>query len=111
MSTHIHGLTDIDFLTVPVERAIQLNAQGLRSKSIGLYDRLFHPIASQSEVRGKALILYGGSGNAAIAASRLGYDVDICEADEQRCAIIQDNYNQRILHHVIDLPMFSSVAD
>jgi 16S rRNA G966 N2-methylase RsmD len=82
------GLTDIDFLTVDVEKAVALNDDGLRSKPIGLYQRLFSPL--KQPIQGKrALILYGGSGNAAIAAEALGYDVTVIEKDPERCKLIE----------------------
>jgi hypothetical protein len=82
------GITDIDFLTVPVEIAEQLNDNGLRSKPIQLYVNLFKPTIPPTEKR-KALILYGGSGNAAIAAEALGYEVTIIEQDPKRCKLIE----------------------
>jgi hypothetical protein len=85
------GLTSLDYITVPVERAAELNDAGLRSKPIGLYDTLFRPAPRPSDAP-RALILYGGSGNAAIAAGRLGYAVDICETDPARCALIRRRY-------------------
>ena len=82
------GLTNLDFISVPVERAEQLNDNGLRSKPLGLYDTLFRPVIPPRDTK-RALILYGGSGNAAIAAGKLGYDVDICETDPARCEMIR----------------------
>lgn len=80
------GLTNLDFLTVPVERAAQLSAD-LRSKPIGLYDTLFRPVVPPTAPK-RALILYGGSGNAAVAAGRLGYAVTVCEQDAARCTAL-----------------------
>lgn len=87
----LDGVTGIDFISVPVERAAELNDAGLRSKPVGLYDTLFRPVVPPRDTK-RALILYGGSGNAAIAAGRLGYDVDICETEESRCALIRRRY-------------------
>ena len=89
------GITDIDFLTVPVEIAEKLNDNGLRSKPIGLYVDLFKPTIPPTEKR-KALILYGGSGNAAIAAEALGYEVTIIEQDSERCKLIEQRSIQLV---------------
>ena len=85
------GLTDIDMITVPPEQAQKLNIDGLRSKPLALYDRLFRPIVPARERR-HALILYGGSGNAAIAAGKLGYEVTVCESDPARCELIRQRW-------------------
>lgn len=82
------GLTDIDVLRVPVEQAIELNDNSLRSKPIQLYLDLFKPTIPPTENR-KALILYGGSGNAGIAAAALGYETTICERDTSRVEVIK----------------------
>jgi hypothetical protein len=82
------GLTDIDFMKVPPEKAEHLNDEGLRSKPIKLYADLFQPTIPPTEKR-KALILYGGSGNAAIAAEALGYEVTVIEQDPKRCKLIE----------------------
>ncbi len=82
------GVTNIDYITVPVERAAQLNDDGLRSKPLGLYNTLFRPVVPPRDTK-RALVLYGGSGNAAIAAGRLGYEVDICELSVERCETIR----------------------
>lgn len=84
-----NGLTDIDFFSKTyIESTETLNDSGLRSKPIGLYIDLFKPTIPPTEKR-KALILYGGSGNAGIAAEALGYDVTLIEKDPNRCAEIQ----------------------
>jgi hypothetical protein len=86
------GVTDLDFIGRHYsETTRDLNDAGLRSKPVGLYLDLFRPVVPPRPEK-RALILYGGSGNAAIAAGRLGYRVDICEADEARCALIQRRY-------------------
>ena len=82
------GLTNIDVLRVPVEKAEQLNDKGLSSKPIKLYANLFQPTIPPTEKR-KALVLYGGSGNAAIAAEALGYEVTVIEQDPKRCKLIE----------------------
>ena len=91
------GLTDIDFITVPVERATHLNVAGLRSKPMGLYEMLFRPVLPVVGER-KALILYGGSGNAGYVAGHLGYDVTLCESDPARCDLIVRQWDWH-LHH------------
>jgi transcriptional regulator with XRE-family HTH domain len=88
-------LTDMDIITVPVERAAQLNDTGLRSKPVGLYDTIFRPIVPPRETK-RALILYGGSGNAAIAAGQLGYDVTVCETDPARCEHIRRRWAWKV---------------
>lgn len=93
--TSWQGLTDIDVLRVPVETATQLNDNGLRSKPVQLYIDLFKPTIPPTENR-KALILYGGSGNAGIAAAALGYDVTICEADKNRCDGILERWDKEV---------------
>jgi len=60
----------------------------LRSKPVGLYVDLFKPTIPPTEKR-KALVLYGGSGNAAIAAEALGYEVTVIEQDPKRCKLIE----------------------
>lgn len=106
------GLTNLDYITVPVEQAASLNDNGLRSKPIGLYDTLFRPVVPPREDR-RALVLYGGSGNAAIAAAKLGYQVDICEAEPSRCDLIRRRYTWQIERRdetpVTDLPMFMNL--
>lgn len=81
------GLTDIDYITVGVERAAQLSTD-LRSKPEGLYWTLFPPVVPPRPQK-RALVLYGGSGNAALVAGRLGYDVTVCEQDPARCEQIR----------------------
>lgn len=83
------GITNIDYISATYpEDTRELNDAGLRSKPVGLYLDLFRPTVPPRETR-RALILYGGSGNAAIAAGKLGYNVDICEADPARCEMIR----------------------
>lgn len=93
--TSCRGLTNIDFLQVPVEQAAHLNDNGLRSKPIGLYVDLFEPTIPLTDKR-RALVLYGGSGNAAIAAGALGYEVTVCEIDPDRCDLIRTRYDDEI---------------
>ncbi len=83
------GVTDLDYIgrTYPEETA-SLNDSGLRSKPIGLYLDLFTPVVPRLP-HPKALILYGGSGNAGIAAEALGYDVTVVEQDPARSSKIQ----------------------
>lgn len=83
------GLTDIDYFDKTyIEKTESLNDEGLRSKPVGLYVDLFKPTIPPTKKR-KALILYGGSGNAAIAAEALGYEVTIIEQDPKRCKLIE----------------------
>lgn len=83
------GVTDLDYLASSYpEDTRELNDNGLRSKPVGLYLDLFRPVIPPRDTK-RALILYGGSGNAAIAAGKLGYDVDICETDPARCEMIR----------------------
>lgn len=86
--TAMKDLTDIDVVRVPPEKAHKLNDAGLRSKPIQLYWQLFKPTIPPYETR-RALVLYGGSGNAGIAAAALGYDVTICEMDPTRAEAIR----------------------
>lgn len=90
------NLTDLDFLnaTYP-EDTRALNGAGLRSKPIGLYHDLFRPVVPPRAER-RALVLYGGSGNAAIAAGQLGYDVTCCEQDAARCAAIRQAWAAKV---------------
>lgn len=83
------GLTDIDYFSKQYpEQTESLNDDGLRSKPVGLYVDLFKPTIPPTEKR-KALVLYGGSGNAAIAAEALGYEVTVIEQDPKRCKLIE----------------------
>lgn len=83
------GLTDIDFFSKTYNEATaELNDNGLRSKPVGLYLDLFKPTIPPTENK-KALILYGGSGNAAIAAEALGYEATVIEKDPARCELIE----------------------
>lgn len=90
------GITDLDFLNPSYpEDTRDLNDNGLRSKPIGLYLDLFRPTVPPRE-RKRALVLYGGSGNAAIAAGKLGYEVVCVEQDAARCGRIQRNWAWKI---------------
>lgn len=71
-----------------IEKTETLNDDGLRSKPVGLYVDIFKPTIPPTEKR-KALVLYGGSGNAAIAAEALGYEVTVIEQDPKRCKLIE----------------------
>jgi len=89
-------LTNIDYLskTYP-EDTEELNDNGLRSKPVGLYLDLFRPTMPPTENK-RALILYGGSGNAGVAAAALGYDVTICELSEDRAERIRETFAGRV---------------
>lgn len=91
------GLTDVDYIgrTYP-EDTKELNDSGLRSKPVQLYLDLFRPTIPPTDHRA-ALILYGGSGNAGIAAAALGYDVTICETDPARCEAIQSRWDRDVI--------------
>lgn len=90
------GLTDIDYInhTYP-EDTQELNNNGLRSKPVQLYIDLFRPTLPPTDKQ-TALILYGGSGNAGIAAAVLGYDVVICEANIERCKAIVTRWDKMV---------------
>lgn len=109
------GLSDLDYLGFSYpEDTKTINSAGLRSKPMGLYSDLFTPVTPPRASK-RALILYGGSGNAAIAAGRLGYDVTVCETDPARCDLIRRRWAGHIegrdLTPVSDLgPMFAGVA-
>lgn len=82
-------LTNLDYISATYpEDTRELNDAGLRSKPIGLYHDLFRPVIPPRAER-RALILYGGSGNAAIAAGQLGYEVTVVEQDAARCELIR----------------------
>jgi hypothetical protein len=82
-------ITNLDFMSASYpEDTRDLNDAGLRSKPVGLYTDLFRPVVPPRETK-RALVLYGGSGNAAIAAGKLGYDVDCVEQDAARCEMIR----------------------
>jgi hypothetical protein len=82
-------LTDVDFISPSYpEDTRDLNDAGLRSKPVGLYTDLFRPVVPPRDTK-RALVLYGGSGNAAIAAGKLGYDVVCVEQDASRCEMIR----------------------
>lgn len=109
------GLTDLDYLGFSYpEDTKTINSAGLRSKPMGLYSDLFTPVTPPRAAK-RALVLYGGSGNAAIAAGRLGYDVTVCETDPARCDLIRRRWAGHIegrdLTPVSDLgPMFAGVT-
>lgn len=96
ISGNYEGLTDLDYFdkTYPEETA-ELNDSGLRSKPVGLYLDLFRPTIPPTENK-QALILYGGSGNAGIAAASLGYDVTICEQSQERCEAIEQRWSRDV---------------
>lgn len=86
-SVSIPGITNIDYITVPTGDSIRLSDENtLHSKAPKLYINLFSPFRVGKQ---KALILYGGSGNAAIAAEALGYEVTVIEQDPKRCKLIE----------------------
>jgi DNA modification methylase len=90
------GITEIDYLSKSFpENTTDLNDNGLRSKPVGLYLDLFRPTMPPIDER-RALVLYGGSGNAGIAAAALGYDVSICEASAARCQAIEARFDQQV---------------
>lgn len=92
------GITDLDYIsrTYPEDTA-QLNDNGLRSKPVGLYLDLFRPVKpTDTDRQPRALILYGGSGNAAIAAEALGYDVTVVEMDARRVKAISARAHREI---------------
>lgn len=92
------GITDLDYISTHYpEDTRDLNDNGLRSKPIGLYLDLFRPTMPPRDTK-RALILYGGSGNAGIAAGQLGYDVTICEQDAARCEAIRRRYAWKVDH-------------
>ena len=90
------GLTEIDYFDKTyIEDTKELNDNGLRSKPVGLYVDLFRPTIPPTDTR-RALVLYGGSGNAGIAAGALGYDVTICEKDEARAQAIAARFDKEV---------------
>jgi DNA modification methylase len=90
------GLSDIDYLSKTyIEDTKKLNDNGLRSKPVQLYIDLFKPTIPPTENR-EALVLYGGSGNAGIAAAALGYGVTLCEASPSRCEAIADRWENEV---------------
>lgn len=91
-------ITNLDYLSATYpEDTHDLNDAGLRSKPVGLYLDLFRPVVPPRESK-RALVLYGGSGNAAIAAGRLGYHVTVIEQDTARCEIIRRRWDWAINH-------------
>lgn len=88
------GLTDIDYVTVPTGNSVALNDKTLRSKSPELYLKLFQPVPTNGTK--KALVLYGGSGNAGIAAACLDYNVVMCETSEKRCEAIRQCWEKDV---------------
>lgn len=92
VTANYDGLTNIDYLSKTyIEDTKKLNDNGLRSKPVQLYIDLFKPTIPPTEQR-EALVLYGGSGNAGIAAAALGYGVTLCEASPSRCEAIADRW-------------------
>lgn len=90
------GLTNLDYInTLYLEETQGLNTDGLRSKPVQLYLDLFRPTIPPIE-KHRALILYGGSGNAGIAAAALGYDVTVCEIDAVRCETIKGRWDREV---------------
>lgn len=91
-------LTNLDYLSATYQEDTRdLNDAGLRSKPVGLYLDLFRPVVPPRESK-RALVLYGGSGNAAIAAGRLGYHVTVIEQDAARCEMIRRRWDWAINH-------------
>ena len=111
------GITDLDYWAKSYsEDTEHLNDTGLRSKPVQLYLDLFRPTIPPTDAR-RALVLYGGSGNAGIAAAALGYDVTICEADPARVALIRDRWAEQVAKWTekaqakqAALPLFSGAA-
>lgn len=90
------GVTDLDFINRSYpEETESLNDNGLRSKPVQLYLDLFAPTIPPTD-NYRALILYGGSGNAGIAAAALGYDVTVCEIDAGRCDAIGKRWDREV---------------
>jgi len=84
------GLTNLDLIRTPrTERAVDLGGN-LRSKPRILYEQIFRAGIPPVQIaeRPRALIAYGGSGNAAIAAASLGFQTIVIEEDRERCADI-----------------------
>jgi hypothetical protein len=97
-------VTDLDFLNASYpEDTRSLNSAGLRSKPIGLYHDLFRPVVPPRAEK-RALVLYGGSGNAAIAAGQLGYTVTCCEQDAARCGAIRQAWAAKVERRDISTP-------
>lgn len=96
IQTSYEGITDIDLINSYYrEDTTQLGVKagsdsGLRSKPVGLYLDLFKAIDPPTENNRRALVLYGGSGSAGVAALALGYQVTICESDPGRCSALYD---------------------
>ena len=107
-------ITNLDFISATYpEDTRELNDAGLRSKPVGLYLDLFRPTVPPRDTK-RALILYGGSGNAAIAAGQIGYDVTVCETDPTRCEYIRRRWAWKVERRdetpVADLgPLFNCV--
>lgn len=114
-SDSYEDVTNLDYLSAHYsETTRDLNDAGLRSKPVGLYTDLFRPVVPPRPSK-RALVLYGGSGNAAIAAARLGYDVDVCETDPARCDLIRRRYAWQVERRdetpLVELgPLFQEVA-
>lgn len=99
------GITDRDLITASYEETTKgLNDIGLRSKPVSLYLDLFAPLVGDPTRARRALVLYGGTGNAAIAAGHLGYDVTVCERAPARCEMIRRRFDLYVNRHAVDLP-------
>ena len=105
----IPGITNIDYLVVPTGNSHGINNDAtLRAKSPELYIALFRALKTTGEQ--KSLILYGGSGNAGVAAEALGYNVVIVEKDHDRCELIRqregdiEKWRARIRDSQLPLP-------
>lgn len=111
----LDGITNLDFLSATYpEDTRDLNDAGLRSKPVGLYSDLFRPVVPPREDK-RALVLYGGSGNAAIAAGLLGYQVTVVEQDATRCELIRRRWDWALNHRDNTLateygPLFQEVT-
>lgn len=110
-----NDLTDLDYISAHYpEDTRELNDAGLRSKPVGLYLDLFRPVVPPRDTK-RALVLYGGSGNAAIAAGQLGYEVVCVEQDTARCEAIRRRWAWKVERRdetpVVELgPLFNMEA-
>ncbi len=67
--------------------------QGISTQKVSMR---FRPTIPPTEGH-DALVLYGGSGNAGIAAACLNYHViTICETNEKRCQAIQERWDKDV---------------